>query len=509
MFETKTRAELRDLILDSLSTRYAQRGKTLYTGKGGDAWMLAEALALVGEGVYLRALQLTRQILPDQAETEYLERHGVVENLTREAATPATLTVRVTGSPSTAYTCTGKTLNSTTGIKFTPVSSGGAALTTITTNGSGYADVLALADRSGTEGNLTGGTSLTWSSAPSGMGSTGTVQGDPATFGADEETDAVFASRILARRQERPGSGNRADWRDWCETVDGVSEAYVYPCYDTAAGEGQRPGSVTVVVLGPPPDDHTSTATPRILSTTVTDRAVDYVEGRTTASGSPVAEVKQKQLRPAALAEASYWIIAAAVEPVNVTIEITNTTAKTFPWTGSFTVHGSSTASIPVVVGDATALVGLEALFFVGTGIARGGYQKRTISAVSYGGGNSTLTISSALGATPTGSIHPAPPNWDDICLEVFKHFDALGPGDVDTNLYPDSARWPSEEIRGRAKLYRAALVANVVQDRDTTGALTRGVSGVLSAEVTSPATDTTPTPLRLLTLGTLTVLQA
>ena len=507
MFETKTRAELRDLILDSLSTRYAARGKTLYTGKGGDAWMLAEALALVGEGVYLRALQLTRQILPDQAETVYLERHGTVENMSREAATPATLTIRVTGSPSTAYTCTGKTLNSTSGIKFTPVSSGGTALTSITTNGSGYADVLAKADRDGTEGNLDAGTSLTWSSAPSGMGSTGIVQGDPATFGADEESDASFANRVLLRRQERPGSANRADWKEWCETVDGIQEAYVYPCYDLAAGEGQRPGNVTVIVLGPPPEDPTSVATPRVLGYVVTDRAVDYVEGRTTASGSAVTEAKQKQLRPAGLTEGSYWIQTPGTETVNVTLEIENTPAKAFPWTGTFTVSGG-TASAPQLSGDATALIGLEALFFVGTSVSRGGYQKRTVTAVSFSG-NSILTLDSALGAAPSGTVYPAPPNWAEICLEVFKHFDSLGPGDVDIDLYPDSARWPSEEIRGRAKLYRTALAASVVQDRDTTGALTRGVAGVLSAEVTSPATDTTPTPLRLLVLGTLTIVKA
>ena len=470
--------------------------------------MKAEVLAVILEGLFSRANSLVKQILPSTAETVYLDQHGRVEGLERESATPATLTVRVTGSPSTAYSVSGKTLNSASGIKFTPVDSGGALVTSVTTDGAGIYDLLARADRDGTEGNLAGGTVLTWSSAPSGMASTGVVQGSPSIYGEDSESDAVYASRILQRRRERPGSGNRSDWRDWCRAVDGVSEAYVYPCYDLGAGEGNIPGAVTVVILGPAPDDPDTTETPRIVGPATVALAETYIEGTTNAEGQEVSEGRQSQLRPACILPDSVAIMAPLTTEVDVDLYVKNAASKAFPWAGSYSVAALSTATAVKVTGDATALVGKDALFLVGTSVARGGYQKRTISAASYSLGVTTLTVS-ALGAVPTGNVYPAPPNWTDIKTAIFMLFDELGPGNVSLGLYPASQRWPSEEMQGRPGLYLSALTAAVVQrqDRDT-GALVSGVSGVLAAEVGAPVSDQEPNPFTIFTLGKLRVLE-
>jgi uncharacterized phage protein gp47/JayE len=503
-FTARSRAEIRDSLLANWSSRYAARGMTLLTVEGSDAYMTAEGLAVELEGIEAQAASGTTQILPDKAATEYLDRHGDVEGVVREAAVPAVLTVRVTGTASTNFPVTGKTLNSNAGLRFTPIDSNGIPLTSVTTNGSGIADILSRCDQAGPTGNLANGTTLTWSSAPSGMSATGTVQGNPVTIGAEKEEDFAYARRIIAKRQERPASGNRADWRDWAEAVDGVEEAYVYPLLHGDFGP-HTIGAVTVVILGP--KQGSSPTNTRILTTTETTRVSQYIEGTHDKAGIAVALANQKQLRPVTIKLSNYVINYASPSLTNVTLQVKNSAAYAFPFTGTMTITGTPNTTTVVVTGDHTAKLGKPMLLPVSTSVARGGFIMSTPTNAVFGGGNTTFTFPVLVAApTAAGTIYPAPSNWSEIRDAVFEYFDSLGPGDVNTSLYPESARYPGEEVQGRATLYRPALAGAVVAQFDDRGELHCGVKGVLSANVSTPATDTVPAYTALIVLDVLTV---
>jgi len=153
-----------------------------------------------------------------------------------------------------------------------------------------------------------------------------------------------------------------------------------------------------------------------------------------------------------------------------------------------------------VVTGDysvtGTNLSGKKALVLVGTGVIRGGYQVATLGTGTYNGGTgrTTFPLGTALLAAPTGgsTLRGYTTSWEALRTAVFAFFDALGPSDSSP-----ASRWPTEDAVGaRSTLYRTALQ----------GAMTR-VDGVLSALLTTPGADVTPSTWKtILTLSTFEV---
>ena len=82
---------------------YAARGYTLLTSRSSDAYLTAGAVAVELEGLEAQAEQTTRDILPDQASEEALERHGYVFNVPRLNGERASLTVTVTSAIADTY----------------------------------------------------------------------------------------------------------------------------------------------------------------------------------------------------------------------------------------------------------------------------------------------------------------------------------------------------------------------------------------------------------------------
>jgi hypothetical protein len=149
-------------------------------------------------------------------------------------------------------------------------------------------------------------------------------------------------------------------------------------------------------------------------------------------------------------------------------------------------VHSSSTTTSLVVVGDYSAtgtnLSGLKALVNIGVANIRGGYAVTTLGTGTFNGGTgrTTFPLGVALAAAPDPAyvLRGYTPAWEALRTAVFAFFDALGPSDSSP-----ASRWPTEDAAGaRSTLYRTALQ----------GAMTR-VSGVLSATVTTPGGDVTP----------------
>jgi uncharacterized phage protein gp47/JayE len=168
---------------------------------------------------------LSLQLLPDTAETEWLDRHGDIwlvnaDGTTgRKQATMATGTVAATGLngsviPAGALMGTGAQ-NAT------------YQVTAQTIVGSGPTIVPVTALDPGTVGNLQPEDSLAFLAPPPGVDGTATVI--TVDGGADTETDEELRTRILRRIQQPPMGGDKNDYEAWALAVPGVTRAWASP----------------------------------------------------------------------------------------------------------------------------------------------------------------------------------------------------------------------------------------------------------------------------------------
>jgi len=219
-FVGRSRETIRSALLADWASLYASRGETLLVSPGSDAYLWASALAVQIEGTEAQAEQLTRDILPDEASTEALDRHAFVDGVTRLAGFAARMTVTVGSAVATSYT-----IPSVTRMAFGDGTLYLVETASVTTSGAPPTGTITVrASSTGAASNRNVGDVLTFTSTPTGLNSTGTV----ATIvraGTDAESDSSLAQRIITRRRERPGSGNRADWRGWTLTYTGTEIA--------------------------------------------------------------------------------------------------------------------------------------------------------------------------------------------------------------------------------------------------------------------------------------------
>lgn len=481
--------DIRTEILADWTTAYAQLGKNLLTVEGSPAYLWASGLAVQFLQLEAMGEQTADNILPDRASAEALQRFGTVYGVTRRPAVAATLTVTVTAPLDAVYVVPAGSLMVYVDGQVYAISD-----TTVTIIGN-TGTVSGTATLAGAAGTRDVGDTLTWSVAPAGLNPTGTVA--TSTAGADEESVADYRQRIIERLQERPASGNRADWRDWVEAFEGVAvtDAYVYPllmppaAYPGAGTPGTL-GCVTVVAVGPAQGSDTTNT--RVLGTPgqLLQTCVDYIEGDADIDG--VATTTGTQLRPVTMAPGDYSVEAILVAPENVALGVTVSAPYVPGWSGTKTVVAGSTTTSLILSGDTTAINGLTAAVTVGTGAVRGGVQVITLGTGVFGGVNTTYTLAgvNVLLAAPVGgsTVRPALANDAALRTALYTYFDGLGPGDT-----TPASRWPDAGTKGPFVVYPAALIAAVM-----------GVTGVLSVTVVSPAAAVTPAAKTVVTLGSL-----
>lgn len=505
-FTARSAATIRQELLEDWRARHAAATppRDLDIQEGSDAYNEADSLALLLEGIELGAQESANRVLVRSSFGADLEAFADDLGTARYAASAAQRTVRVTGANSTTYALSGQTLGSAGGLAFTPVDTDGDALTSLTTNSSGYVDIRVECTEPGTAGNLPTGTVLTWSSAPTGMGSTGTINA-ATRAGEAEESDEDLQTRLLELLRERPASGNRADWRAKAMEISGVENAFVYrllapvvsPATRPGVGTPHTPGCVTVVVMGTA--QGTSTTNERVIDGTPGAELTahkGYFDGTYDADGFEIAEARgvDAQWIPATLDPDDYTVEAANTQAQNVTVALLLDSSASWAWSGGALTGVSATLTTVVVSGNHEAKNGKDALVFVGTAYARGGWTKVTITNAVYATGNTTLTFA-ALASAPdhTRGVYPAPSVWTALLTAAFAHFDQLAPGDVDSVTYPRSARFPPESWGAGyySKLYRLLLGRDLM-----------AVSGVLTANVTTPSGDVTPSAKTLVEMG-------
>ncbi len=198
-----------------------------------DHFIRATATSSAVDGLYHHQLWIARQILPDTADSEYLERHAALRGITRKPAVAAVGQLVVSGAPGAVipagevvrHTLTELAFFTTAQAMIDPQGQAGVAVTAATA-GAMPAFV---------------GEPVLFVQAPAG------VQGQALltlSGGVPAETDVELLARLLDYMRNPPGGGNVADYRRWALAVPGISRAWTIP-----ARRGL--GTVDVAVLGP------------------------------------------------------------------------------------------------------------------------------------------------------------------------------------------------------------------------------------------------------------------
>lgn len=205
-------------VRDAILRDIANQLPTASTGADSDFAVRANASGSAIEGLYQHQQWIARQILPDTADSDYLERHASLRNITRKAASTATGIVRFSG-----------TVGSPVAIGTEAKINGGISVITTTSGvigAGGTADIAAQAALSGLAGNQAATTALTLSSAPAGVQSQATIVS--MTGGTDIESDAGLLVRLLVDIRLPPAGGAVHDYAAWAMQVPGVLDAYIF-----------------------------------------------------------------------------------------------------------------------------------------------------------------------------------------------------------------------------------------------------------------------------------------
>ena len=181
---------------------------------------LARIHAGAVHGLYGFIDYLSRQVLPDTAEVDWLERHAAIYSITRKAAAAATGKARFTGQTGTVIA---------KGVKVQTAGREVFQTTAPATLQAGQADVPIEAETGGKAGNLKAETALTLVTPVAGVQSKAVALAPGMAGGADAETDESLRRRLLARIQAPPYGGSQADYVAWARAVAGVARAWVYP----------------------------------------------------------------------------------------------------------------------------------------------------------------------------------------------------------------------------------------------------------------------------------------
>jgi len=180
---------------------------------------------------------VARQVIPDTAESEYLERWAAIWAITRKPADFAAGSVTFPGTNGSVIPA-GTVVQRQDGLQY--------EVLTGATIASGTATVSVQALLAGVDSNLAAGSRVTLLSPIAGVQTNGTVAAGGIADGVDVESDDRLRERLLQRIQNPPQGGATADYVLWALEVPGVTRVWVYP---------MQMGAGTVTVLFATDDD--------------------------------------------------------------------------------------------------------------------------------------------------------------------------------------------------------------------------------------------------------------
>jgi len=181
---------------------------------------IARAVAGVAHMLHGHMVFISKQIFPDQAEQEFLERWAGIFGVDRKTATFTQLAVD--------FVFTGA---ATIPVGSSFVRSDGETYTLdaeVSAIGAGTLSGQITADNSGIVPNTNNAEILSFVSVISSVDSDATVTAT-VTEGEDSETDDSLRSRVIARIQQPPSGGTASDYVNTALSVAGVTRAWVSP----------------------------------------------------------------------------------------------------------------------------------------------------------------------------------------------------------------------------------------------------------------------------------------
>lgn len=182
--------------------------------------VLSYVMGAVAHGLYGFLDWIAKQVFPDTAEAEYLQRWATIWGVTRKSAAPATGSVTLTGATGVVVP-TGTLLQRADGQQY--------QTTADATLVGGTVNATVVAVTAGKASSCDAGVSLSLVSPVVGVNAAGTVAAGGLTGGSDEEADADLRDRLLSRIQQPPHGGSSNDYVTWALENSGVTRAWVYP----------------------------------------------------------------------------------------------------------------------------------------------------------------------------------------------------------------------------------------------------------------------------------------
>lgn len=261
-FERPSLSELQERIRADIRARLPDAQPELRRSLLG---ILADIEAGGIHGLYGYLDFLAKQLFPDTAESDYLQRWARIWRVPPVDPTAATGDATFAGNDDVVIPKDTR-LQANSGAEYLTDD----AVTIV----DGTATVSVTATETGEDGNQDADTELELVSSLSGVEGTAIVGSEGLTGGTDPETEERLRERLLARIQRPPHGGSRDDYIQWSlEGHPDVTRAWVYP-------NELENGSVTTRIMT---DEATADGTP---TTEVVDAVLEYIE-----SVRPVASV--------------------------------------------------------------------------------------------------------------------------------------------------------------------------------------------------------------------------
>lgn len=217
-FSRPSLTEIADRTFADLTSRLNLAGAVLRRSIVG---VLSRVLSGVSHMLHGHIEWVSRQVIPDTAEDEHLQRWAAIWlNVPRKDAEFATGSVTFTGTINGTTIPAGTLLKRADGAEFETDADA--------TLSAGTATAAVTAVLAGADGNTDAAVTLTLVNPIAGINSSATVAGGALTNGSDVEDDDSVRERLLARIQQPPHGGALFDYVTWAKEVPGVTRAWAY-----------------------------------------------------------------------------------------------------------------------------------------------------------------------------------------------------------------------------------------------------------------------------------------
>jgi uncharacterized phage protein gp47/JayE len=169
---------------------------------------------------------LSLQLLPDTAETEWLDRHAQIWLVNSDGSTGRKLATPAVGQASFSAGTVNVFVPSGTQLSYLGTTVDYVTTMDVSPPLGVPTDAPIIALQGGSIGNLDPGTLLSLPNTVSGISSVAVTS---LSGGTDDETDDELRARVLERIREPPMGGDADDYVQWALSYPGVTRAWCYP----------------------------------------------------------------------------------------------------------------------------------------------------------------------------------------------------------------------------------------------------------------------------------------